>query len=231
MHAPLLSRPSAPRVLRASAAARYAFAPLHTPVSEPDPADAVLEAACADAYAAGVDAGAESARADAQEQLEALRADAARLAEALAAAEAAADAARALATEAAARLEAAWNAGVRALEPSLAALALSVAEGVLDAPLSEAQHHAASAALAEAVDAVAATGPATVALHPVDLLRLQEGGLANAMQSAHPSLQWEADTHLAPGDWTVETPEAAVHRLRAPMLDTLRERLGLPLLP
>jgi|GEM_PF-4119951 len=230
-------RPSASRVLRDRVAARYAFAPLVADApSADDPgavdeARAAVEAARAEGYAAGADDGAAAARAEADVEIAALRAEADRLAGAVAAAEAAADEARARAAEAAARLEAAWDAGVRALEAPLAALAVAVAEGVLEAPLSDAQQEAAHAALAEAVDAVAGTAPTTIAMHPVDLLRLQEGGLADALGAAHPALRWESDAHLAPGDWTVETPEAAVHRLRAPMLTALRERLGLPDLP
>ena len=180
---PAAARPSAAsRVLRESAAPRYAFASLLAAPAD-EPADALAAAmgeARAEAYAAGVEAGAARARVEADVEIAALHADAARLTDALAAARADADAAR---------------------------------------------------ALAAAVDAVAGAAPTTVALHPVDLLRLQEGGLTNALGAAHPALRWEADAHLAPGDWVVEMPEAAVHRLRTPMLTALRERLGLPVLP
>ncbi len=220
-------------MLRDSAAARYAFAPLEAEAlsaarGAADEARAAADAARAEGYAAGADDGAATARAAAEAEIETLRAEIARLAEVAQQAEAAAAEARAHAAEAAARLNTAWNDGIRALEPAMAALAVAVAEGVLEAPLSDAQQEAAHAALAEAVDAVAGTAPTTIALHPVDLLQLRESGLADALAAAHPTLRWESDPHLAAGDWTVETPEAAVHRLRAPMLTALRERLGLP---
>ena len=126
------------------------------------------------------------------------------------------------------RLASLWEEAARALEPALSALAVEAAEAVLAAPLSDAQRAAVDRALAEAVDAVAGAAPVTVGLHPVDLLHVQECGLAEHLSQAHPALRWEPDSALAEGDWTVSTSEAAVHRLSRPMIAALRERLGLP---
>ena len=211
-------------VLRQSTAPRYAFAPFEALEDLRDETETALVATRAEAFAAGV----AHAAADARAEADALRAEADRLAERLVEAETALGDLCSLADATADRLAGTFAGAVRALEPTLAAFAVAVAEGVLDAPLTDAQQHAATAALADAVDALAGDTPTTVALHPVDLLRLQENGLADALSATHAALRWEPDTHLAPGDWTVETPDAAVHRLRAPMLGALRSRLGLP---
>ena len=176
------------------------------------------------------EAGRQQGLAEAADHVAALEAEAARLADALAHAERAqADHAGAT-TGAADRLAALWAEGVRALEPALAALAVETAEAVLEAPLSADQRVAAERALSSAVDAVAGGPPVTVSLHPIDLLGLQESGLAGALDATHPGLRWEADAALAEGDWSVSTADAAVRRVRTAMVAALRERLGLPAL-
>lgn len=130
-------------------------------------------------------------------------------------------------TEAADRLSDGWTGAVRSMEPDLVALALEAAEAVLDAPLSAEQRSATEAALSGAVGSLAARAPVTISLHPVDLLHLQETGLATALESAHNGLRWEPLSKLAEGDWTVTSAEAAVRRVRTEMLGALRDRLGI----
>ena len=177
------------------------------------------------------EAGRQQALAEAAEQTAALEAEAARLAAALDQAErdraAHADALH----QSAERLAGLWADGVWALEPALAALAVETAEAVLEAPLSGDQRAAAARALSGAIDHVAGGPPVTVSLHPVDLLAVQESGLAGALDETHPGLRWEADAGLAEGDWAVSTADAAIRRVRTAMVAALRERLGLPASP
>ena len=214
---------SAPRV-----PALPAFVPLAdlsapedvAPEPEPDP----LAPVRAEAFEEGRQAG----RADRDDEVDALQAEVERLtAERDEVTQALADR-DTLVQAATDRLTAGWAEAVRSLEQDLAALAIETAEAVLDAPLSDDQRAAAERALAAAVDALAGGAAVAVALHPVDLLRLQESGLADAVQGAHPDLHWEPSDALAEGDWTVSTDAAAIRRVRADMLGALRERLGLP---
>lgn len=176
-----------------------------------------------EAYAAGLGDG----RAERRDEVEALQAEVAQLTAAVAAAEASAEALAAETAQTAAHLASVWAQAVRHAEPDLCALALEAAQAVLDAPLSPEQRAALDHAIAEAVDALATDGPLVVAVHPVDLLHLQESGLVTALTGAHPALRWEPDEALAQGDWTVTTDEAAVRRVRDAMLASLRARLGL----
>ena len=237
------------RVLRGAEAPRYDFAPLRTaseqatrPAGGMSHREAIETASAAptvdvtaEAFEAGYTTGRAEATASAEAEIADLRSALERLeAERDAERTAADDAARAAADQAretAERLAALWAEAVRAFEPTMAGLAVAAAEGVLRAPLSDAQRQAADHAITDAIESVAATGPAAVRLHPVDLLHLQEAGLAAALTTTHAGLVFEADPDLAAGDWTVTTPESAVHRLHDQMLGRLRERLGLPELP
>ena len=207
------------------------FAPAASPVSvgrparppEPEPPDAAaLDAARAEGHEAG--------RASRDAEVAALQAEVERLAEERDGAARAAEAQAAGTAEAADRLSALWAEAVRALEPDLAALAVDVAEAVLDAPLAGAQRAAVGRALADAVDGLAGALPVTVRVHPVALLALREAGLAGALEGAH-DLRWEPDDALAPDEWAVETDAGAVHRLRGLILAALRDRLGLDAAP
>ena len=125
------------------------------------------------------------------------------------------------------RLREQWTSALRGMEPTLAAIAIDVAEAVLDAPLADRQRDATDRAIADAVDALAGDAPLSVVVHPVTLLHLQETGLAESLQGAHPRLRWEPDNTIAEDDWAASTPEAAIRRIRDSMLASLRERLGL----
>lgn len=160
-------------------------------------------------------------------EVEALRAEVDRLTAALDEATATADERAAFAERAAERLSAGWAEAARQAEPQMAALALETAEALLGAPLSPEQRAAADRAIAVAVDTVAGEGPLVVTLHPVDLLHLQEAGLAESLSGAHPGLRWEPDGTFAEGDWSVSTSDAAIRRVRADMVAALRTRLGL----
>ncbi|PAP75768.1 hypothetical protein [Rubrivirga marina] len=188
--------------------------PEATPEPPPDPA-------------ASFEEGRRAGHAARDAEVEALQAEVDRLGAALAEAEAAAEARAATVDAATERLRGLWDGAVRELQPTLAALAIETAEAVLAAPLSDPQRAATEAAVAEAIDALAGEGPVVVALHPVDLLRIEEAGLAASLGGAHPGLRWEPDPSLAEGDWTATTSVATVRRVRDEMLAGLRDRLGL----
>lgn len=209
------------RVLHAAAqpaAQPFAFAPIGAPPPPTEP-----EVTPDEAFAEGLAAG----RAEAEGDLAALQARVEALTAEAEATRAQADGTATLVADATERLQKAWHDAVAAREADLAALALDAAEAVLDVPLSAPQRVAVADAISEAVDALASGAPITVELHPVDLLHLQECGLADSIAAAHPGLRWEPDAAFAEGDWAVSTPEAAVRRLRAAMLTALRDRLGL----
>ena len=211
-------------VLRGLSPAPFVFGPLDGTTAAGWPAADAAPSQADDAFEAGRQQGADESAG----RVAALEAETERLAAALAEAEQTeaerGDALR----ESAERLQALWAEGVRALEPALAALAVETAEAVLEAPLSDAQRAAAERALSGAIDGIAGEPPVTVSLHPIDLLHLQESGLAGALDETHPGLRWEADSALAEGDWAVSTADAAVRRVRTAMVAALRERLGLP---
>ncbi len=209
-------------VLRGLSPAPFVFGALDAP--PPAHADEPDDRAIEDAF----EAGRQEALAEGADRIAALEAERDQLAEARDAADRGAEAQAEAVRQSAERLAELWARGVRELEPVLAALAVETAEAVLEAPLSEAQRSAAERALSTAIDAVAGGPPATVSLHPIDLLRVQESGLAGALDETHAGLRWEADSELAEGDWAVSTDEAAVRRVRAAMIAALRERLGLP---
>ncbi len=112
-------------------------------------------------------------------------------------------------------------------ESLLAELAFALAEAVLEAPLPEAVRGLTEKTLLEALDLFREESTIDVTLHPVDLLRLQEHGVAAQVEATYPRLRWRADPDLAPGDWTAASPEAAVRRLQSELLDTLKTRFAL----
>lgn len=233
-----MTAPSSSRVIRDVAATPFQFAPITSlATTSPEPASGFVpwdtprgdgpaepQTTRDEVFERGFAAGRAEAEAAVQAQLDALRAEAA---ETEAAHAAALDALESRTRETAERLSAEWARAVRALEPRLVDFALRVAEGVLGAAPSEAVRQAGVQALAEAVDQLADGNPTTITLHPVDLLQHQESGFAAALDGAHALLRWEPDSALAPGDWVVATPDAAVRRITTEALATLRDRLGL----
>lgn len=204
---------------------REPAAPLPLP---PDPAPAPEAAAPADldALRAGWEA-AWQARYD--EAVEAARAEghAAGYAEARAELEAEAEAARAELAADAERLRGMWRDYVKKAEPLLASLAFDVAQSLLSAPLPPDVRSVSAQALAQALDELAGSPVLDVSLHPDDLARLEAFGLTDDLQDQHEALRWKADPALEPGDWIVQSPEAAIRRLRDEVLDHLRRRLDL----
>ncbi len=200
------------------------------PESPPDPEPSPLDEAHA-AWQAEADAAlAEAVAAAREEAFAAGRAEG--LAEGANAAEAEAeadrDADRSAFAEDAKRLRARWTDHLRRAEPLLVQLAIDTAEALLDAPLPDGLRALGEEALTAAVEQLAEEAPLTLTLHPADRLRLQEHGLAEHLDATFPGLRWTTDPSLAEGDWLVETPKAAVRRVRAELLGQLRDRLGLP---
>lgn len=126
------------------------------------------------------------------------------------------------------RFEEAWAQYVEANETRLVELALTLAEAIVDAPLSDEVRTASEAALTDAVAELASTPPVTVTVHPVDYQRLRESGLAEHLIDAHDDLQLESDPERPEGDWDVSSPTGVIRRRRSEVIATLRDRLGLP---
>ena len=126
------------------------------------------------------------------------------------------------------QLHADWAEHLRRIEPLLVQLALDATELLLGSGLPDVVHDATTEALTAAVEQLAADAPLTVATHPVDYLHLQEGGFVEHLAASHPGLRWMPNPALAEGDWVVESPKAAIRRIRTEMLRHLHDRLGLP---
>lgn len=127
----------------------------------------------------------------------------------------------------AAKLKVGWQEAVKASEPELATLAVSLAEAILDAPLSEQVITASREVLLATIERLADEAPTEVMLHPVDFLRIQELGMAEQLEAIYTNLRWTPDADLHEGEWVVKTPEAVVRRLHHEMMQMLRERIGL----
>ncbi|MEP0548545.1 MAG: hypothetical protein ABJF88_16540 [Rhodothermales bacterium] len=140
---------------------------------------------------------------------------------------AAAEAAYATAAAGLDQLHADWSDHLHRIEPLLVQLALDATELLLGSGLPDAVRDATTEALTAAVEQLAADAPLTVATHPVDYLHLQEGGFVEHLAASHPGLRWTPNPALAEGDWVVESPKAAVRRIRSEMLRHLHDRLGL----
>ncbi|MDT7857328.1 hypothetical protein RQM47_11815 [Rubrivirga sp. S365] len=206
-------------------AARLAPPPAPAPEVPPAPpepsADEVRAAAEAEAevrHAAAV----EAARAEGRE---------AGLAAGRAAAEAeiggALDALRAAAAADLDRLGAVWRGHHERVERQLVALAVEAADLLAAAPLSAAAREATDRAVVQALEGLADGDGLTVRLHPVDFLRLQEGGVVEGASAAYPALRWTPDDAYAEGDWAAASSTAVVRRVRTELLDGLRARLDL----
>ncbi len=126
------------------------------------------------------------------------------------------------------RLSHAWEHFCERVEQRLVPLTLEVAEAALAAPLPAATRQALLDGIGHAVEALGAgVDRVAVRLHPVDLLRLQERGMADGLLSAAPALRWVTDAELAEGEWAVESAEGVVRHVRAEWFAALREALGL----
>ncbi|GAB5537429.1 MAG: hypothetical protein Rubg2KO_36780 [Rubricoccaceae bacterium] len=217
---------STSRVLRGVRAEPYTFAALNAPEVPVDerppmpPNPAPSQEALEEAYVRGRDDGLR----ERQDEVAALQEETVRLAQNL---KEGIEDQKAFVQHTAERLSAQWTDAIRAIEPTLAAMAIDVAEAVLEAPLADRQREATDRAIAEAIDTLAGDSPLSVIVHPVTLLHLQETGLAESLSGAHPRLRWEPDNTIAEDDWAASTPEAAIRRIRDAMIADLRERLGL----
>ena len=220
-----MSDTSASRVLRGITPEPYIFTQFtadgHAVVAPPEPSEpAPSPEALEEAYARGRKDGLR----ERQGEVAALQEETVRLAREL---KDGIEDQRAFVQHTAERLSEQWTGAIRAIEPTLAAMAIDVAEAVLEAPLADRQRDATDRAIADAVDTLAGDAPLSVIVHPVTLLHLQETGLAESLSGAHPRLRWEPDNTIAEDDWAASTPEAAIRRIRVAMIADLRERLGL----
>lgn len=127
----------------------------------------------------------------------------------------------------AAKLKVGWQEAVKASEPHLATLAVSLAEAILDAPLSEEVKTASREVLLATIERLTDEAPTEVVLHPVDFLRIQELGMVEQLDQVYANLRWTPDSNLNEGEWVVKTPQAVVRRLHHEMMQMLRERIGL----
>ena len=212
-----------PRVLRGVDPAPYTFATIRADgeIAEPAPAIPVITP---DELEAAFERGREAGMRERQDEVAALQDETVHLAQQL---RDGIEAQKAFVANTAEGLSEQWHTAVRQLEPTLAEIAVDIAEAILEAPLADTQRTALDRSLAGAVDALAGDAPLSVTVHPVTLLHLQETGLAESLLGAHPRLRWEPDNTIAEDDWAASTPEAAIRRIRSAMLTDLRERLGL----
>ena len=125
------------------------------------------------------------------------------------------------------QLNEAIRAHLKDLEPLVVEFALDVAESILADEPTDGAKRAAEQDLARAVEQLAGDGAIDVYVHPVDLLRLQESGFVGQVSGAISGIRWHADDTMEEGDWSAKSSMAAVRRVRAEMLDGIRERLGL----
>ena len=211
------------RVLRGIEPAPYTFATIHADgeIAEPIPTVPVITP---DELEAAFERGREEGMRERQNEVAALQDETVRLAQQL---QDGIEAQKVFIERTAEGLGDQWRTAVRQLEPTLAEIAVDIAEAILESPLADTQRAALDRSLAGAVDALAGDAPLSVTVHPVTLLHLQETGLAESLIGAHPRLRWEPDNTIAEDDWAASTPEAAIRRIRAAMLTDLRERLGL----
>lgn len=112
------------------------------------------------------------------------------------------------------------------VETLLVSVAFRIAETVLESPLLQSARTASTEAVSAAIEKLASDGTLRVGLHPIDYLRLQEAGLVEQLTSAYRGLRWEPDADLAPGDWSVESPDSVIRRFERELIADLRERLG-----
>ena len=125
------------------------------------------------------------------------------------------------------QLNEAIRAHLKDLEPLVVEFALDVAESILADELTDGAKRAAEQDLARAVEQLAGDGAIDVYVHPVDLLRLQESGFVGQVSGAISGIRWHADDAMEEGDWSAKSSMAAVRRVRAEMLNGIRERLDL----
>ena len=125
------------------------------------------------------------------------------------------------------RLEQARNDFMKQCEPLLADLAFEVAALLIDAPLPHTLKSLSARAFTEAVEELATEKPLRIALHPVDLLELQEAGLVEQLDEVHGGLIWEPSDDLQQGDWVVQSPKAAVRYLRDEVVGTMKRQIAL----
>lgn len=123
------------------------------------------------------------------------------------------------------RLHAQFDDYLKKLEPMLADLAFEVARQLLAAPLPEDVQRVSAQALTHALDTFRDAAAIDIVLHPGDLDRLEAAGLTDDIGALYTGLRWKTDETLDPGDWIVQSPEAAVRRLKQELLANLKSRV------
>ena len=126
-----------------------------------------------------------------------------------------------------ARLQAAWKDFMKKSEPLLASLAFEVVKQLLDAPLPQDVRAVSGKVLAQALEHFGEDTPIEITLHPDDLSRLQAYGLTDDLEAMHSGVRWDPNPDIPMGDWIVQSPDAAIRRLKDEMLSQLKSRLGL----
>lgn len=126
-----------------------------------------------------------------------------------------------------ARLRDAWSDFLKQSEPLIANLAFEVVNQLLDAPLPKDVRAVSTQALAQAIEQFGEDTPIVVTLHPDDLSRIRSYGLVNDFEEMRAQIRWAPDPDMAIGDWIVQSPDAAIRRLKEEMLGQLKSRLGL----
>ena len=125
------------------------------------------------------------------------------------------------------RLRETWSSFINRSETLLLEIALEIAQFLVDAPLPERFSKRTEEALIEALEALSHDVPVRLSLNPVEMLRLQDSGMARFIEEQFPTLRWDPQATLKEGNWIVQTPRQAIRRVSDELLDNLRDRFGL----
>ena len=120
-----------------------------------------------------------------------------------------------------------WETFIERAEPSLVEFTFAVVDQLLSAPLTAPLRAISERALIRALDKLKHDAPIRISLNPVDLLRLEESGLAENLKSGFPLLSWEANPDIVEGDWYLESPQKVIRHVAAELITNLQERLNL----
>lgn len=125
------------------------------------------------------------------------------------------------------RMQQIWRDFTQKNEPLLSTLAFDIAQELLDAPLPQDVRAVSSQALAQAMEKFEEQAPLEISLHPDDYSRLQAYGLTEDLERIHTGINWSPTLEMRPGDWIVQSPDAAIRWLKDELMGQLRSRFGL----
>ena len=125
------------------------------------------------------------------------------------------------------RLRDTWGGFISRSETLLLEIAVEIAQFLIDVPLPERFSKLTEEALVEALENLSHDVPIRLSLNPVDLMRLQESGMARFVEEQFPTLRWDPQATLKEGNWIIQTPRQAIRRVSEELIENLRDRFGL----